>query len=260
MTDDEGLSVREAVDWCGSCLTVREKPGCCGLTAFIRAVETDGSDERQAGRRAPRYLGSVLADRQHGVPALGIPKERGFPQVCVGRAACRRFWLDNSEEVRLNKARDGCRHGRTLAGVVRLLRQAAVLAWAAADRAEAGSAAQLFALGVDRVRKSSGFLSDWVLPLQPVGAEGGAVFTRVRVKETKPSRAKGRPSRRSCASARSRALITVVGWEFLEVLGGLVRFLREMQDAPAEEVRSSAPIGGAMVSYRSSALWLFALP
>ena len=37
----------------------------------------------------------------------------------------------------------------TLAGVVRLLRQASVLAWAAADRAGAGSAAQLFALGVD---------------------------------------------------------------------------------------------------------------
>jgi len=37
----------------------------------------------------------------------------------------------------------------TLAGVVRLLRQAAVLAWAAADRAGAGSAGQLFALGVD---------------------------------------------------------------------------------------------------------------
>jgi hypothetical protein len=37
----------------------------------------------------------------------------------------------------------------TLAGVVRLLRQAAVLAWAAADRAAAGSAGQLFALGVD---------------------------------------------------------------------------------------------------------------
>jgi hypothetical protein len=37
----------------------------------------------------------------------------------------------------------------TLAGVVRLLRQAAVLAWAAADRAEAGSPGQLFALGVD---------------------------------------------------------------------------------------------------------------
>ena len=37
----------------------------------------------------------------------------------------------------------------TLAGVVRLLRQAAVLAWAAADRAGPGSPAQLFALGVD---------------------------------------------------------------------------------------------------------------
>ena len=37
----------------------------------------------------------------------------------------------------------------TLAGAVRLLRQTAVLAWAAADRAGGGSAAQLFALGVD---------------------------------------------------------------------------------------------------------------
>ena len=37
----------------------------------------------------------------------------------------------------------------TLAGVVRLIRQAAVLAWAAADRAGTGSAAQFFALGVD---------------------------------------------------------------------------------------------------------------
>jgi hypothetical protein len=37
----------------------------------------------------------------------------------------------------------------TLAGVVRLLRQAAVLAWTAADRAQSGSPGQLFALGVD---------------------------------------------------------------------------------------------------------------
>jgi hypothetical protein len=37
----------------------------------------------------------------------------------------------------------------TLAGVVRLLRRAAVLAWAAADRAGAGSPGQLFALGLD---------------------------------------------------------------------------------------------------------------
>src|SRR5215203_2712414 len=45
MTDDEGLSLREAVDWCGSGVTVREKPGCCGSTTFIRAVETDELDE-----------------------------------------------------------------------------------------------------------------------------------------------------------------------------------------------------------------------
>ena len=37
----------------------------------------------------------------------------------------------------------------TLAAVVCLLRQAAMLAWAAVDRAGAGSPGQLFALGVD---------------------------------------------------------------------------------------------------------------
>jgi hypothetical protein len=37
----------------------------------------------------------------------------------------------------------------TIAGAVRLLRQAAVRAWAAADRAGAGSPGQIFALGVD---------------------------------------------------------------------------------------------------------------
>jgi hypothetical protein len=37
----------------------------------------------------------------------------------------------------------------TLAGVVRLLRHSAVLAWAAVDRAGAGPHGQLFALGVD---------------------------------------------------------------------------------------------------------------
>jgi hypothetical protein len=37
----------------------------------------------------------------------------------------------------------------TFAGVVRLRRQAAVLAWAAADGGGAGSAAQLFAFGLD---------------------------------------------------------------------------------------------------------------
>jgi hypothetical protein len=37
----------------------------------------------------------------------------------------------------------------TLAGVMRLLQQAAVLAWAAADRAGGASPGQLFALGVD---------------------------------------------------------------------------------------------------------------
>jgi hypothetical protein len=56
MTDDEGLSLREAVDWCGSSVTVRE------LTRLLRpddghAVKTGAWDERQPGR-----LGAALHD------------------------------------------------------------------------------------------------------------------------------------------------------------------------------------------------------
>jgi hypothetical protein len=49
----------------------------------------------------------------------------------------------------LNKHAMDVDTAETLAGVVRLLRQAAVLAWAAGDCAGAGSAAQLVALGAD---------------------------------------------------------------------------------------------------------------
>ena len=52
----------------------------------------------------------------------------------------------------------------TIAGVVRLLRRAAVLAWAAADRAGAGSPRQLLALGVD-------LAADEARQLVPVGTD-----------------------------------------------------------------------------------------
>jgi hypothetical protein len=67
--------------------------------------------------------------------AFGIPKVRGFPQVCAGVRPVVCFWLDGSEEVRLDKHAMDIDTAETLAGVVRLLRQAAVLAWAGADRA-----------------------------------------------------------------------------------------------------------------------------
>jgi hypothetical protein len=53
------------------------------------------------------------------------------------------------EEVGLDKHTMDVDTAETLAGVVRLLRRAGVLAWAAADRAGAGSPGQLFALGLD---------------------------------------------------------------------------------------------------------------
>lgn len=45
--------------------------------------------------RPPRNVwGCCWVNRQHGVPALGIPQVRGFPQTCALGAACRCFWLD----------------------------------------------------------------------------------------------------------------------------------------------------------------------
>ena len=65
-----------------------------GRTAITRSV--------LAASTAPAYLGSLL-DRQPGMPAVGIPKRRGFPQVRAGCAACCCFWLNDSEEVRLDR-------------------------------------------------------------------------------------------------------------------------------------------------------------
>ncbi|MGH3339684.1 MAG: hypothetical protein ACRDPL_12755, partial [Propionibacteriaceae bacterium] len=84
-----------------------------------------------------------------GMPALGMPKLGGFPQVCAGCAACGCFWLNDSEEVRLDKHAMDVDTAEALAGVVGLLRKAALRAWAATDRAGAGSPGQLFAFGVD---------------------------------------------------------------------------------------------------------------
>jgi hypothetical protein len=67
----------------------------------------------------------------------------------------------------------------TLAGVVRLIRQAAVLAWAAADRAGAGSAAQLFALGVDLAADQARHLVSAGTDIEgpvPVGDEPAALL------------------------------------------------------------------------------------
>jgi hypothetical protein len=89
------------------------------------------------------------ADRPPGMPASEIPKLGGFPQVCAGCAACGCFWLNDSEEVRLDKHPMDVDTAKALAGVVGLLRQAALRAWAATDRAGARSPGQLFAFGVD---------------------------------------------------------------------------------------------------------------
>jgi hypothetical protein len=99
MTDDEGLSLRETVDWCGSGVNVRE------------ITRLHASGERQAGPGG-RFVPWIAVEPIASTACrLGIPKVRGFPQVCAGRAACCRFWLYNSEDG-LERAFDGCRHRR----------------------------------------------------------------------------------------------------------------------------------------------------
>jgi hypothetical protein len=78
-----------------------------------------------------------------------MPKLGGFPQVCAGCAACGCFWLNDSVEVRLDKRAMDVDTAEAFAGVVGLLGQAALRAWAATDRAGARSPGQLFVFGVD---------------------------------------------------------------------------------------------------------------
>jgi|SRR5215213_12033296 len=82
---------------------------------------------------------------------------RGVPPVVVSGSM-------NSEEVRVNKNAMDVETAETLGGVVRLLRRAAALAWAAADREGAGSPRQLLALGVD-------LAADEARHLVPVGTD-----------------------------------------------------------------------------------------
>jgi hypothetical protein len=45
MTEDEGLSLREAVEWCGSGVTLREITRLLRLDGGHRGSQTDVSDE-----------------------------------------------------------------------------------------------------------------------------------------------------------------------------------------------------------------------
>jgi hypothetical protein len=92
---------------------------------------------------------AVWADRQPGPPAFGIQKLHGFPQARAGGAAGCFSGSMTQRRLDLDKHAMDVDTVETLAGVVRLLRRAAVLAWAAADRGGAGSPGQLFALGLD---------------------------------------------------------------------------------------------------------------
>jgi hypothetical protein len=112
------------------------------LTRSVLASSTAAAATWDVGPTAARHAG------------LGMPKLGGFPQVCAGCAASGCFWLNDSEEVRLDKHAIDVDTAETLAGVVGLLRQAALRAWAATDRAGARSPGQLFSvdLAADQAR------------------------------------------------------------------------------------------------------------
>ena len=63
------------------------------------------------------------------MPAFGMPKLGGFPQVWAGCAACGCCWLNDSEKVRLDKHAMDVDTAEALAGIVRLLRLAALRAF-----------------------------------------------------------------------------------------------------------------------------------
>jgi hypothetical protein len=105
------------------------------------------------------------------MPAVGMPKLDGFPQVCAGCAACGCFWLNDSEEVRLDKHAMDVDTAEALAGVVGLLRQAALRAWAATDPVGARSPGQLF--GVDLAADQARHLVPDVIDIDvPVPVDG----------------------------------------------------------------------------------------
>ena len=89
-----------------------------GRTATTRSVLQSST--------AAALLGSLLGRPPPRNAGLGIPKLGGFPQVCAGCAACGCFWLNDSEEVRLDKHAMDVDTAETLAGVVGLLRRAAL--------------------------------------------------------------------------------------------------------------------------------------
>jgi hypothetical protein len=101
----------------------------------------------------------VTAAAIPGIAVLGRPPARRtglwdteaprFSTGSCGWCGLLSFWLDDSEEIGLDKHAMDVDTAETVAGVVRLLRRASVVAWAAADRAGAGSPGQLFALGLD---------------------------------------------------------------------------------------------------------------
>src|SRR5215217_1085892 len=119
------------------------------------------------------------------MPALWMPKLGGFPQVCAGCAACGCFWLNDSEEVRLDKHAMDVDTAEALAGVVGLLRQAALRAWAATDRAGARSPGQFFAFGVDLAADQAGHLFPDVIdidrPMPSCGEPAGLLISAEQV-------------------------------------------------------------------------------
>jgi hypothetical protein len=84
------------------------------------------------------------------MPAVGIPKLRGFPQVCAGCAACRCFWLNDSEEVDWTSTRWISTRQKPL-----------LASWVYFDRQRYSLGLPRIAQGLDRLESSPLSVSTW---------------------------------------------------------------------------------------------------
>jgi hypothetical protein len=131
-----------------ACANLEASPRCTGGASAL------GRRSRNVLRSAPSSTATIRAiavgtTASRACRPYGVQRHAVFhrscavvpPVVVYGSMSQRRFDLDE-HAMDVDTA-------ETLAGVVRLLRQAAGLAWAAADRTGDASPRQLFALGVD---------------------------------------------------------------------------------------------------------------
>src|SRR5688572_27965041 len=125
---------------------------------------------------------TLSCDRQRSCRCLRDHKRTGFPQIRAVRAVRASFWLTGiacrATGGFMSRQRMDADITGTLAGVVRLLRRAAELVWAAVDAEGAGSPRQVLGLGIDLAADETRNVLPDTIPVDgpvPVGDEPAAL-------------------------------------------------------------------------------------